>query len=71
MVFRMVLLLVIQGVESSQGSATAQHGLFHSVVRPATGAGLHLIYTQVRLKEEVQAAVGQQQRALQGPGTHR
>lgn len=41
--------------------------LDHRVVGPARSAGLYLGHGELRLQEEVQAAVGQLQRVLEDP----
>lgn len=52
-------------VEAPQ--AAALHGLGHRVVGPPGCTGLHLGHAELRLQEQMQAAVGQQQRVLQDP----
>lgn len=47
------------------------HGLGHCVVGLSGGAGLHLGHTELRLQEQVQAAVGQQQGVLNNPAAER
>lgn len=42
--------------------------LDHRVVGPTRSAGLDLGHAELRLQEEVQAAVGQLQRVLEDPG---
>lgn len=44
--------------------------LGHRVVAPPRSTGLHLGHGELRLQEEVEAAVGQQQRVLEDPGEH-
>lgn len=56
------------GVEASE--AVVLDRLGHRVVAPARGTGLHLGDAELRLQEEVEAAVGQQQRVLEDPGEH-
>lgn len=47
--------------------AAAVHGLLHRVAGLSSGAGLHLGHAELRLQEQVQAAVGQQQRVQHDP----
>lgn len=63
------MLQIIYGVEASE--TTALDRLGHGVVGPTRSTGLYLGHTELRLQEQVQATVGQQQRVLEDPGGHR
>lgn len=62
------MLQIVDRVESSE--ATALDRLGHRVVAPTCSTGLYLGHAELRLQEEVEAAVGQQQRVLEDPGEH-
>lgn len=62
------MLQIFCGVETSE--AVSLDGLGHRVVGPTRSTGLHLGCAELRLQEEVQAAVGQQQGVLEDPGGH-
>lgn len=62
------MLQIVDGVEASE--TTALDRLGHRVVAPTCSTGLHLGHAELRLQEEVEAAVGQQQRVLEDPGEH-
>lgn len=53
-------------VESPETAAL--HRLGHGVASPPSSTGLHLGHAELRLQEQMQATVGQQQRVLQDPG---
>lgn len=64
-----VLLQILFRVESPQAAALDR--LCHGVVGPSSSAGLDLGHAELWLQEQMQAAVGQQQRVLDDPGEHR
>lgn len=60
------MLQVVGGVEAPEAAVLDRLG--HRVVAPARSTGLYLGHAELRLQEEVEAAVGQQQRLLEDPG---
>ena len=64
-----VLLKIIFWMESSQTAAL--DCLCHGVVGPSSSTGLDLGHAELWLQEQMQATVGQQQRALDDPGERR
>lgn len=62
------MLQIGDGVEPP--AAAALDGLGHRVVAPTRSTRLYLGHAKLRLQEEVEAAVGQQQGVLEDPGEH-
>lgn len=62
------MLQLVDGVEASEAAALERLG--HRVVAPTRCTGLYLGHAQLRLQEEVEAALGQQHRVLEDPGEH-
>lgn len=60
------MLQIFCGVEPSEAITLDRLG--HRVVGSTRSAGLYLGHAELRLQEQVQAAVGQQQRVLEDPG---
>lgn len=62
------MLQIVDGVEPSEAIALDRLG--HRVVAPTRSTGLNVRHAELRLQEEVEAAVGQQHRVLEDPGEH-
>lgn len=63
-----MLLRVLYREESFK--ATTMDCLGHRVVGSSSSTRLHLGHAELRLQEQVQATVGQQQRLLEDPGEY-